>query len=99
MKTQRARHFDSSGGDRRLVTTCILTLNHNVFGKNIAKFRHQQSWTREELAVKLQLLGCSITPHILTNIETGRCAVTDTQIVFISEVFRVPVKAWINRVV
>lgn len=99
MKTQRARHCDSSGGDRRLATTCILTLNHNVFGKNIAMFRHQQGWTREELAVKLQLLGCSITSQILTNIETGRCAVTDTQIVFISEVFGVPVEDWLNRVV
>jgi ribosome-binding protein aMBF1 (putative translation factor) len=92
MKAQQARHSENSGGIQRFATAYILTLNLNVVGQNIAEFRHQRGWIREELAAKLQLLGCNITPHILANIETGHCAVTDTQIVFFSEAFRVPVK-------
>ena len=64
--------------------------NFNVVGKNIVKFRQQRRWTRGELAAKLQLLGCNIPPQILANIETCRCSVTDAQIVFFSEVFRIP---------
>ena len=66
--------------------------NHNVLGQNVAKFRRQRGWTQEELAAKLQLIGCNITPHILANIETLRFAATDAQIAFFSEIFRVPVK-------
>jgi transcriptional regulator with XRE-family HTH domain len=62
----------------------------NVVGGNITKFRQQHGWTRGALAAKLQLLGFNITYQILANIETGRCAVTDAQIVFLSEVFRIP---------
>jgi transcriptional regulator with XRE-family HTH domain len=64
--------------------------NLNVVGKYIAKFHRQRGWTREELAAKLQLFGCNITPQILANIETRGCSVTDCQIVFFSEVFRIP---------
>jgi len=64
--------------------------NLNVVGQNISKFRLRRDWTREELAAKLQLLGCNITPQILANIETRHCSVTDCQIVFFSEVFGIP---------
>ena len=67
----------------------------NVDRKNvvrIAMFRHQRDWTREELSARLQLFGCNITPQILAQIETGRCVVTDAQIVFFSEVFGIPAK-------
>jgi len=64
--------------------------NLNVVGRNVAKFRRQRGWTQEKLAARLQLLGCNITPQILANIETRRCLVTDCQIVFFSEVFRIP---------
>jgi transcriptional regulator with XRE-family HTH domain len=66
--------------------------NLNVVGKNIAKLRQRRRWTREELAAKLQLLGCNITPGVLIRIESGRCIVTDAQIVFFSEVFDIPVE-------
>lgn len=64
--------------------------NLNVIGQNIAMFRHQRGWTQEELTAKLQLLGCNITHQILACIEARHCVVTDTQIVFFSEVFRIP---------
>lgn len=64
--------------------------NLNVVGKSVAKFRRQRGWTQEELAASLQLLGWNVTSQFLAKIETGRCAVTDAQIVFFSEVFGVP---------
>jgi transcriptional regulator with XRE-family HTH domain len=66
--------------------------NSNVVGQNIAKFRWKRSWTQEELAIRLQFLGCNITRQILTYIEIRRCIVTDAQIIFFSEVFSVPIK-------
>ena len=66
--------------------------NLNVIGQNIVKFRQQRRWTQEELAAKLQLVGCNITPGVLARIESGRCIVTDTQIVFFSEVFDLPIE-------
>jgi transcriptional regulator with XRE-family HTH domain len=64
----------------------------NIVGQNISKFRRQRGWTREELALKLKLLGCNITPQILSHIETRRYIVTDMQIVFFSEVFSVSIR-------
>ena len=32
--------------------------NGNLIGRNVSRFRYQQSWTQEELAAKMQLLGC-----------------------------------------
>jgi transcriptional regulator with XRE-family HTH domain len=61
----------------------------NVVGKNVAKFRYQRGWTQDELAAKLQLLGCYMSRQILAHIETGNCAVTDAQIVFLAEAFQV----------
>jgi transcriptional regulator with XRE-family HTH domain len=63
--------------------------NLNVIGKNVAKFRRQRGWTQEELAARLQLLGWNVTSQFLANIETGRCVVTDAQILFFSEAFRI----------
>lgn len=64
----------------------------NVIGQNVAEFRCQRGWTLEELAAKLRLLGCKITPCAIANIETQRCTVTDAQIVFLSQVFCISVE-------
>jgi len=66
--------------------------NLNLVGQKIAEFRHQRRQTHEELAAKLQLLGCKITSQILAKIETGRSIVTDAQIVFFLEVFNIAVE-------
>ena len=62
----------------------------NVIGQNVAKFRRQRGWTHEELAAKLQLLGCNITPQIIANIETRHCSMADAQIVCFMKVLRIP---------
>jgi len=64
----------------------------NTVAQNVGKYRCQRGWTREELVLKLQLLGCNITSPILSHIETRRCIVTDIQIVFFSEVFSVSIR-------
>jgi len=66
--------------------------NFNIVGQNVAKFRRQQGWTREELVAKLQLIGCCMTLDILARIETQRCTVIDAQVVFFSQVFCVSVE-------
>jgi transcriptional regulator with XRE-family HTH domain len=63
----------------------------NVIGRNIAKLRYQRGWTQDTLVGKMQLLGCYMTRDILANIETLRSPVTDKQIEFFAEVFRVDV--------
>ena len=63
----------------------------NVIGRNIARFRYQRTWTQDMLVGKLQLLGCYMTRDILANIETLRSPVTDKQIEFFAEVFKVQV--------
>jgi len=63
----------------------------NVIGRNIARFRYREGWTQEILAAKMQLLGCYMTRAIIANIESRRSIVTDKQIEFFTEVFRVEV--------
>ena len=70
--------------------------NHNVLGQNVAEFRRQRGWTQEELAAKLQLIGCNITPQIIANIETLHFPATDAQIAFFPEIFRIPVEKLIK---
>ena len=62
-----------------------MSRDHNVIGRNVAKFRYQRAWTQDDLVGKLQLLGCYMTRDILANIETQRGPVTDMQIEFFAE--------------
>ena len=61
----------------------------NVIGPNVAKFRFQRGWTQDQLAAKLQLLGCYMTRDILANIESQRCGVKDKQIEYFAAIFGV----------
>jgi transcriptional regulator with XRE-family HTH domain len=65
----------------------------NIIGRNIARFRFQQDWTQELLAIKMQLRGCYITRDIIANIEAQRSSVTDLRIAFFATVFGVSVSA------
>lgn len=66
-----------------------MSRDHNVIGRNVAKFRYLRGWTQDDLVGKLQILGCYMTRDILANIETQRGPVTDMQIEFFAEVFGV----------
>lgn len=70
----------------------------NLIGKNIARLRRQRGWTREELAIKLQLLGQHIICQTLVSIETRHYPVTDIQIVLFSEILSAPIKNLVSPV-
>ena len=46
--------------------------NAAIGEQNVVKFRHRAGWTQDELAAKIQLLGCYMTRDIIANIETWR---------------------------
>lgn len=71
--------------------TILIMLRLNVIGPNVIRFRHQRDWTQDELAGKLQLAGCDVSPQVVANIELGRCVATDTHIRFLAKVFRINV--------
>jgi transcriptional regulator with XRE-family HTH domain len=71
--------------------------NHKVLGQNVAKIRRQRGWTQEELAAKLQLIGCNITPQIVANIETLHLPATDAQIAFSLKSFAFPSKDLLRK--
>ena len=64
----------------------------NVVSRNVSRERFQRGWTQDELATKMQLLGCPMTRDILASIETRRCIVTDKQIEFFAAVFGIPIQ-------
>ena len=65
--------------------------NGNLIGGNVGRFRYQQSWTQEELAAKMQLLGCCMTRDIIANIENRRSSANDKQIAFLAEALQVEI--------
>jgi transcriptional regulator with XRE-family HTH domain len=67
-------------------------------GENIAKLRLKRGRTDDELSIKLHLIGCYMTRELLANIERGRYAVTDSQIVYFSEVLALPINDLLSPV-
>lgn len=65
--------------------------NGNLIGRNVSRLRYQQSWTQEELAAKMQLLGCYTTRDIIANIENRRSSANDKQIAFLAEALNVEI--------
>ena len=64
----------------------------NRIGRKVMKFRRSRGWTHGDLVVRLRLLGCEMTAQILEEIESHRRAVTDAEVIFLSEAFGVSVK-------
>jgi transcriptional regulator with XRE-family HTH domain len=65
--------------------------SYNVIGPNIIKYRHLRGLTLNMLLAKLQLLKCNITFQILANMETGRCSISDTRILYVAKALRISV--------
>ena len=63
--------------------------NENVIGRNVIRFRHRKNWTQQELAAKMQLLGCCATCAVIADIEARRCSATEKDIMYFAEVFGV----------
>ncbi len=62
---------------------------NNICGQQIAGFRTEQSMSQRQLAEKLQLLGLDIDKNAIQRIEAGKRFVTDIELVYFAEIFRV----------
>ena len=64
---------------------------NNICGKNIFKYRNEIGISQRELADKLQLVGLDVDKNAIQRIEAGKRFVTDIELIYLMEVFRVPV--------
>ena len=55
-------------------------------GENIRKLREKANLTQEQLAAKLQLLGCDITRSAVAKIEVGQRHLYPDEIILIKEI-------------
>jgi len=60
-------------------------------GKNIRKYRLQNNWSQEKLALKLNLLGLPFTKNDIQRIEVNRRIVRDFELIFLAEVFDISI--------
>jgi len=54
---------------------------------NGCKVRYQRGWTQNDLEARMQIAGCDMSREVIANIETGRSAVSDTQVYYFALVF------------
>ena len=58
---------------------------HNLIGPQIRRLRSRKDWSRNDLAVKLQILGLeSATPERIYKIEARYACVTDEELFYIA---------------
>lgn len=69
----------------------------NVSGSAIRTLREQARLSQEQLAAKLQLAGLNLNQKAVSRIETGDRVVPDFELIFFSEVFRVPVSQLLGQ--
>ncbi len=55
-------------------------------GENIRRLREKSNLTQEQLAAKLQLLGCDITRSAIAKIEVGQRHIYPDEIIFIKQI-------------
>lgn len=61
-----------------------------LIGKNLRTLREERSLTQEELAARLQTLGCDVTRSAIAKIEVGQRHLYPDEIKLMAEVLRVP---------
>lgn len=60
----------------------------NQIGINIRHIRENQNMTQDELAAKLQILGCDITRSAIAKIEVGQRHLYPDEILLIKEILQ-----------
>ena len=60
-----------------------------LFGQHIRELRKKRQWTQEQLAAKLQLIGCDITRVALAKIESGTRHIYLNDILALQKVFQI----------
>ena len=67
--------------------------SHNLIGPQLRRLRSRKEWSRNDLAVKLQILGLeSATSERIYKIEARYACVADEELVFISRALGVSVE-------
>ena len=56
-------------------------------GQNIRALRKQKRWSQEQLAAKLQVLGCDMTRSALAKIEAGQRHIYADEIFLLRTIF------------
>lgn len=57
----------------------------NICGERVRAARENASLSQEQLAAKLQLLGCPVTQKTISRIESGARIVPDYEIPFLAD--------------
>jgi len=63
----------------------------NASGAKIRELREAAGLSQEQLAAKLQLAGLNLNQKAVSRIETGVRVVPDFELMYFSEVLRVPI--------
>ena len=63
---------------------------NNICGLQIARFRKEMGKSQRQLADALQLAGLDVDKNVIQRIESGQRFVTDIELVYISQVLKVP---------
>jgi len=67
--------------------------NHNLIGAQVRRLRSRKDWSRNDLAVKLQILGLgSATPERVYKIEARYACVADEELYYIARALGVTVE-------
>jgi transcriptional regulator with XRE-family HTH domain len=56
-------------------------------GKNLRDLRKKRNLTQEQVAAKLQILGCDITRSVYSRYETGELNIRVSDLVALREIF------------
>ena len=65
---------------------------NNLCGGQVAKLRTALGFSQRQLADALQLAGLDVDKNAIQRIEAGKRFVTDIELVYLSQVFKVPVE-------
>lgn len=70
----------------------------NVSGSMIRKLREEAGLSQEQLATRLQLAGLNLNQKAVSRIETGDRVIPDFELIFFSEVLRIPVHRLLDTI-
>ncbi|MCL2637568.1 MAG: helix-turn-helix domain-containing protein [Oscillospiraceae bacterium] len=57
-------------------------------GRNLRNLRNSQKLTQEQVATKLQLLGCDITRSYYSRYETGELNIKVSELIALTKIFK-----------
>ena len=78
---------------RDLHTQIPMKIHHNLIGPQMRRLRSRKDWSRNDLAVKLQILGLeSATAERIYKIEARYACVADEELFYIARALGVPVE-------